>query len=455
MSCKFTEKYSISPYFFEKKRHVYTILCTFAENLIFSMKRKLSNRQVTWFGVLIGLLISGGIFGLWSAVRHINEQEIRAQEEKDSVRTVYREHLAEEVAKEQALQDSIDTYQSTHSSTVIARRMQIILSDELKHANQRPYYDKYRTPDFKSDLQEVITFDKTPREEKPEMTFRDMPFYQLIPAKMIRDLVIKRIYYVTENRARVDVRYLVKRVEKFKEGDQERDTTFYERKTATYRLAYQDGEWMVDDRMVDFLSEREAFKRYMEGEYFIDPVEEEIADSLVTDSLLRPNALMANPDNKKVGSKKEESKKNDVKKKEEPKKSDAKKKDEPKKNDVKKKDEDKKKKDDANKKNESKKNDVKKTDSKKKEESKKSNDTKKNDSKNNDTKKSDAKKNEVKKSDTKKSDAKKNEVKKNDTKKNEVKKSDSKKSDVKKTDSKKKEEPKKKNDSKSNSTTKK
>ena len=362
---------------------------------------------MTYLGVLIGLLISGGIFGLWSAVRHIHAEEEREQVEKDSVRTVYREHLAAEVAKEQAIQDSIDTYQNTHSSAVIASRMQVILSDELKHANQRPYYDKYRTEDFKSDLQEVIAFDKTPREEKPGMTFRDIPFYQWIPAKMIRDLMIKRIYYVTNERARVDVRYLVKRVEKIKEeeDDKERDTTYYEQKTATYRLAYQDGEWMVDDRMVDFLSEREAFKRYMEGEYFIDPVEEELADSLAADSLMR---LLDSPDGadqeRPVAKKKDEPKKADVKKKEEPKKSD------------------------------NKKNDVKKSDTKKKDESK-SNDKKKTDTKKNDVKKNDTKKNDVKKNDSKKSDTKKNDVKKNDTKK--------------------KEEPKKKSDTKTSPTTKK
>ena len=386
------------------------------------MKRKLSNRQVTYLGVLIGLLISGGIFGLWSAVRHIHAEEEREQVEKDSVRTVYREHLAAEVAKEQAIQDSIDTYQNTHSSAVIASRMQVILSDELKHANQRPYYDKYRTEDFKSDLQEVIAFDKTPREEKPGMTFRDIPFYQWIPAKMIRDLMIKRIYYVTNERARVDVRYLVKRVEKIKEeDDKERDTTYYEQKTATYRLAYQDGEWMVDDRMVNFLSEREAFKRYMEGEYFIDPVEEELADSLAADSLM---LLLDSPDGadqeRPVAKKKDEPKKRDVKKKDEPKKADVKKKDEPKKSD-------------------NKKNDVKKSDTKKKDESK-----------NNDKKKTDTKKNDVKKNDTKKNDVKKNDSKKSDTKKNDVKKND-----VKKNDTKKKDEPKKKSDTKTSPTTKK
>lgn len=365
---------------------------------------------MTYLGVLIGLLISGGIFGLWSAVRHIHAEEEREQVEKDSVRTVYREHLAAEVAKEQAIQDSIDTYQNTHSSAVIASRMQVILSDELKHANQRPYYDKYRTEDFKSDLQEVITFDKTPREEKPGMTFRDIPFYQWIPAKMIRDLMIKRIYYVTNERARVDVRYLVKRVEKIKEeDDKERDTTYYEQKTATYRLAYQDGEWMVDDRMVDFLSEREAFKRYMEGEYFIDPVEEELSDSLAADSLMR---LLDSPD----GADQERPV--------------AKKKDEPKKSD-------------------NKKNDVKKSDTKKKDESKN------NDKKKTDVKKNDVKKNDVKKNDVKKNDVKKNDVKKNDSKKSDTKKNDVKKNDVKKNDTKKKEEPKKKSDTKTSPTTKK
>ena len=309
------------------------------------MKRKLSNRQVTYLGVLIGVLISGGIFGLWSAVRHINEEEVRAQEAKDSVRTVYRERVAEEVAREQALQDSIDTYQLTHSPSVIARRMQVILSDELKHNGDRPYYDKYRTEDFKGDLQQVVEFDKADREEKPNMTFRDMPFYQWIPAKMIRDLEIKRIYYVTDARARVDVRFLVKRTDRLKEEDRERDTTYYESKTATYRLAYIDGEWMVDDRMVDYLSEREAFKRYMNGDYFIDPVEEEPTDTLTTDTLPRRHEQAAKTDkhaDKHADKpKKDEPKKVDKPKKDEPKKAD-KKKDEPKKADKPKKEEPKK-----------------------------------------------------------------------------------------------------------------
>ena len=294
------------------------------------MKRKLSNRQVTYLGVFIGLLISGGIFGLWSAVRHINDEELRAQEAKDSARIEYREHLAEEVAKEQALQDSIKTYQDIHSPAVIAKRMQIILAEELKHAGKRPYFDKYRTASFKTELEEVSAFDKEPREVKPEMTFLDNPFYKLIPAKMIRDLIIKRIYYVTNEKARVDVRYLVKCTDKIKEGETERDTTYFERKTATYKLVYEDGEWMVDDRLVDFLSEREAFGRYMDGEYFIDPVEEP-TDSLALDSIsesIMPAILKTEKKTKQADAKKKDEHKKEVKQKEEPKKNNTQKKDE-------------------------------------------------------------------------------------------------------------------------------
>ena len=389
------------------------------------MKRKLTSRQVTWLGVFIGLLITGGIVGLWSTVRHINNEEIKERQEKDSIRIIQKERIAEEVAAEQALQDSIEVYQNTHSPEVIAHRMQIILADEMRHEGKRPYFDKYRTEAFKEAWHEADEFDKEPREEKPGMRFYDMPFYQLIPAKMIRDLQISRVYYVTNDRARADVDYLVKRTIKLEE--EERDSVYYEHKTAIYKLAYQDNDWYVDDRMIDYQSERDCFKRYMEGEFFIDPIDEELTDSLSIDSLLIRNGFYT-PAEKKTETPVTKEKKADNKQQADNKKQDNKQKADAKKQDSKPK------------------SDAKKQDSKQKTDNKKQDSKQKTDNKKQDNKqKADAKKQESKpKSDSKKQDNKpKSEVKKQDSKP---------KSDAKKQDNKQKTDNKKKTDTKSNST---
>ncbi|MBR5688140.1 MAG: hypothetical protein IKX36_09295 [Prevotella sp.] len=347
------------------------------------MKRKLTSRQVTWLGGFIGLLITGGIVGLWSTIRHINNEEIKEKQEKDSIRISQKERIAEEVAAEQALQDSIEVYQNTHSPQVIAHRMQVILADEMRHEGKRPYYDKYRTESFKEAWHEADEFDKEPREEKPGMRFYDMPFYQLIPAKMIRDLEISRVYYVTNDRARADVDYLVKRTIKLEE--EERDSTYYEHKTAVYKLVYQDNDWYVDDRMIDYQSERDCFKRYMEGEFFIDPIVEEVSDSLSIDSLLNRNGFYTpverKTDNKpKSDAKKQEEKqKSDVKKEDNKQKSDNKKQDNKQKSDNKK--QDNKQKSDNKKQDNKQKSDNKKQDNKQKSDNKKKTDTKSNSTK--------------------------------------------------------------------------
>ena len=391
------------------------------------MRRRLTDRQVTYIGIILGILITGGIGGLWYAVRQVSDNQAQEVFEKDSLREASKLRMVAEYAAEQALQDSIVEFERTHSAQAIAHRMQVIVSQELKKSSIKPYDPRYRTASFQELLQQCKTFDRD--NAKKGWHFYDIPFYEYIPKKEIIGCEISRVYYVTNTTASADVRY-----------DLNNDSI--PSKSAVYRLVYVNDEWLIDDCIIDQESERESLRWYMDGYYFIEHPDTTQTDSVFSDEQrVTSDVKVSEPKKKEEAKPKTDTKKSDSKPKTETKKSDSKSKTETKKSDSKPKTE------------------TKKSDSKPKTEAKKSDskpktETKKSDSKpNTERKKSDSKP----KTETKKSDSKpKTETKKSDSKpKTETKKSDSKpKTETKKSDSKPKTET-KKSDSKPKTTTKK
>ncbi|MBR5653728.1 MAG: hypothetical protein IKX22_06565 [Prevotella sp.] len=390
------------------------------------MRRRLTDRQVTYIGIILGILITGGIGGLWYAVRQVSDNQAQEVFEKDSLREASKLRMVAEYAAEQALQDSIVEFERTHSAQAIAHRMQVIVSQELKKSSIKPYDPRYRTASFQELLQQCKTFDRD--SAKKGWHFYDIPFYEYIPKKEVIGCEISRVYYVTNTTASADVRY-----------DLNNDSI--PSKSAVYRLVYVNDEWMVDDCIIDQESERESLRWYMDGYYFIEHPDTTQVDSVSSDE------RQVTSDERRVSS---DTKKSDVKK------SDSKPKTESKGQGTGSKEQ-------ASKKSETKKSDTKKSDSKPKTESKgqgtgsKEQASKKSDTKKIDTKKSDSKpkteskgqgtgskeqaskKSDTKKTDTKKSDSKpKTESKGQGTgsKEQASKKSDSKKTETKKSDSK-------------------
>ena len=229
------------------------------------MRRRLTDRQVTYLGIFLGILITSGIGGLWYAVRHVSDQQAQEVFEKDSLREVSKLRMAQEYAAEQALEDSIVEYERTHSAQAIAQRMQVIVSQELKKTGIRPYDPRYRTESFQELLKRCKTFDRD--SAKKGWHFYDIPYYEYIPKKEVIGCEITRVYYVTRSTASADVRY-----------DLNNDSI--PSKTAVYRLVYTDGEWLVNDCIIDQESERESLRWYMDGYYFIERPDTTLSDSL-------------------------------------------------------------------------------------------------------------------------------------------------------------------------------
>ena len=246
------------------------------------MRRRLTDRQVTYLGIFLGILITSGIGGLWYAVRHVSDQQAQEVFEKDSLREVSKLRMAQEYAAEQALDDSIVEYERTHSAQAIAQRMQVIVSQELKKTGIRPYDPRYRTESFQELLKRCKTFDRD--SAKKGWHFYDIPYYEYIPKKEVIGCEITRVYYVTRSTASADVRY-----------DLNNDSI--PSKTAVYRLVYTDGEWLVNDCIIDQESERESLRWYMDGYYFI-----ERPDTTLSDSLQVP-AAKPKSETKKAGNK--------------------------------------------------------------------------------------------------------------------------------------------------------
>ena len=84
------------------------------------MSRRFTDRQVTIIGVIIGLLVTLTIAGLWLTVKHIREKKDHEQYVRDSLREVNRQRVAAEYAAEKALEDSVEDYNRTHSARAIA-----------------------------------------------------------------------------------------------------------------------------------------------------------------------------------------------------------------------------------------------------------------------------------------------------------------------------------------------
>ena len=169
------------------------------------MRRRLTDRQVTYIGIILGILITGGIGGLWYAVRQVSDNQAQEVFEKDSLREASKLRMVAEYAAEQALQDSIVEFERTHSAQAIAHRMQVIVSQELKKSGIKPYDPRYRTASFQELLQQCKTFDRD--SAKKGWHFYDIPFYEYIPKKEVIGCEISRVYYVTNTTASADVRY--------------------------------------------------------------------------------------------------------------------------------------------------------------------------------------------------------------------------------------------------------
>ena len=232
------------------------------------MRRRFNDRQVTYIGIILGILITGGIGGLWYAVRQVSDNQAQEVFEKDSLREASKLRMVAEYAAEQALQDSIVEFERTHSSQAIAHRMQVIVSQELKKSSIKPYDPRYRTASFQELLQQCKTFDRD--SAKKGWHFYDIPFYEYIPKKEIIGCEISRVYYVTNTTASADVRY-----------DLNNDSI--PSKSAVYRLVYVNDEWLVDDCIIDQESERESLRWYMDGYYFIERPDTTQVDSTMND----------------------------------------------------------------------------------------------------------------------------------------------------------------------------
>ncbi|MBQ2553787.1 MAG: hypothetical protein II562_01645 [Prevotella sp.] len=229
------------------------------------MSRRFTDRQVTIIGVIIGLLVTLTIAGLWLTVKHIREKKDHEQYVRDSLREVNRQRVAAEYAAEKALEDSVEDYNRTHSARAIAERMQVILAGELQHKGQKPYYTRYRTEGFRELIEEVAQYERD--SVRRGGSFYNIPFYKYLPKRDIVDCEITRVYYVTERTALVDVRYLLR-------------NDSIPSKTAIYYLQYDDDEWWVDDCVINQESERRSLKWYMEGLYFMEQ-----RDSVQIDSI--------------------------------------------------------------------------------------------------------------------------------------------------------------------------
>lgn len=229
------------------------------------MSRRFTDRQVTIIGVIIGLLVTLTIAGLWLTVKHIREKKDHEQYVRDSLREVNRQRVAAEYAAEKALEDSVEAYNRTHSAMAIAERMQEILAAELTHKGERPYFTRYRTDSFRELMEQVAQYERDSLRSRG--SFYNIPFYKYLPKRDIVDCEITRVYYVTERTALVDVRYLLR-------------NDSIPSKTAIYYLQYDDDEWWVDDCVINQESERRSLKWYMEGLYFMEQ-----RDSVTIDSI--------------------------------------------------------------------------------------------------------------------------------------------------------------------------
>lgn len=184
------------------------------------------------FALIISLLLIAGGTGyyFWDQ----NQKRVaRERFVRDSLRQARDLENARLAALEKAHRDSLAEYEKTHSRAVVRAIAEKLINDEMmsgrNHVGGKNWSERINI--LREQCENVLAYDRNGLDS----IFRSFSFKGLMGDSIhVRSDSITNVYHVTQDFALVDVHFDI--------GDR-----WPEGQNVTYRLAYEDEKWVIDD----------------------------------------------------------------------------------------------------------------------------------------------------------------------------------------------------------------